>query len=48
MNILKWIDEFLFGTAEEQNEFEQREKLWYYLPIFFAIIVLISVYVFII
>lgn len=48
MNILKWIDEYLFGSPEEQNEFEQREKLWFYLPIFFAIVVLLSVYVFVI
>ena len=37
MNILKIIDRFLFGTVEEQNELDRREKLWFYLPVSFGV-----------
>lgn len=41
MNIFKWIDEYLFGTVEEQIEYEQCEKLWCYIPVSFTIAVVL-------
>ena len=43
MNIFKIIDTFLFGAVEEQNEFDQREKLWFYLPVSFSVFVALLV-----
>ena len=43
MKVFKIIDTFLFGTIEEQSEYDQSEKLYYYLPISFGI----AVYLFI-
>ena len=39
MKVFKIIDAFLFGETEEQSEFEQRQKLYFYLPISFGIAV---------
>lgn len=39
MKVLGLVDAYFFGTQEEQNGFDQREKLWYYLPISFVVAV---------
>ena len=32
MNMLKRVDEFFFGTQEEQAEASKADKLYFYLP----------------
>lgn len=39
MKILGLVDAYLFGEYDEQDGMEQREKLWYYVPLILTILI---------